>query len=131
MPDTFSRRDLLRIAAGAAGAAGAALVPGCGRASGGADSTRVPLASLGPAGATVSVDGKPVHVRRRGDEVVANSLLCTHMGCVVRWDEAQSLYVCPCHEGRFDADGKNVEGPPPRPLERLPVRLDGGDAVVG
>jgi cytochrome b6-f complex iron-sulfur subunit len=73
----------------------------------------------------------PVEVLRDGDDVRAMSLLCTHFSCTVRWDESEDLYVCPCHEGRFDADGNPVSGPPQRPLDRVPVSVERGQAWVG
>ncbi len=48
--------------------------------------------------------------------VVARSLLCTHQGCEVAWQPDPDHYVCPCHDGRFDAAGSPVYGPPRQPL---------------
>jgi cytochrome b6-f complex iron-sulfur subunit len=92
----------------------------------------VPLASL-PEGArtVVRVGAQPVEVRRENGEVLARSLLCTHFGCTVRWEADRDEYHCPCHDGRFDRHGKPVQGPPPRPLAEVPVRIEGDAAVVG
>ena len=60
----------------------------------------------------------------------AISLRCTHTGCPVRWVDASREFHCSCHGGRFDADGKVIAGPPPRPLERLRVEEIGGNLVV-
>lgn len=46
---------------------------------------------------------------------------CTHLGCRVHWDPPGKRFVCPCHMGIFDADGKVVSGPPPAPLDRFEV----------
>ena len=60
-----------------------------------------------------------------GDKTVhALSATCTHLGCQVRWDAGSSSFRCPCHGGVFDAQGNVVEGPPPRPLNRVETRLD-------
>ena len=67
---------------------------------------------------------------RSADGVEARSLWCTHYGCEVAWSAAQSRYLCPCHEGVFDADGRVVSGPPPRPLQRLEVRLTESAVVI-
>ena len=40
------------------------------------------------------------------DKIIAISAGCTHLGCIVTWDEDQKIFKCPCHDGRFDADGK-------------------------
>jgi len=83
--------------------------------------TVIPLASL-PVGERVRVlHGElPVELVRQADgTVTARSLWCTHMGCEVRWHPEANQYVCPCHDGRFSADGRPIAGPPTRPLRRL------------
>jgi nitrite reductase/ring-hydroxylating ferredoxin subunit len=67
-----------------------------------------------------------------GDQGVrALSATCTHLGCQVRWDAAGTKFRCPCHGGVFDAQGSVVEGPPPRPLDTVEVRVDAAaDAVL-
>jgi len=80
---------------------------------------------------TVSVAGRPVEVLRTASSLTARSLLCTHQGCEVAWSEAAQAYVCPCHEGKYDAEGRPKEGPPPKPLATIAARLDGDSVVVG
>ena len=58
-----------------------------------------------------------------GQTLHALSGTCTHLGCQVRWDADSTRFRCPCHGGAFDAEGNVVEGPPPRPLDRVEVRL--------
>jgi menaquinol-cytochrome c reductase iron-sulfur subunit len=68
-----------------------------------------------------------------GDKAVhALSATCTHLGCQVRWDADATKFRCPCHGGVFDAQGAVVEGPPPRPLDRVEARIDtaGSDVLV-
>jgi Rieske Fe-S protein len=72
-----------------------------------------------------------IEVMRTAEGVAARSLLCSHYGCRVAWDAAARLYRCPCHEGTFDAEGRPVSGPPPRPLRVVRVALDGDAALVG
>ena len=60
------------------------------------------------------------------DEVIAISAGCTHLGCIVTWDEDQNIFKCPCHDGRYDADGNVLSGPPPAPLRRHPARVEDG-----
>ena len=80
---------------------------------------------------TVSVSGRPVEILRSASGVTARSLLCTHQGCEVAWDETLRVYACPCHEGRFDAEGRPTQGPPPKPLATLPARVEGDVVLVG
>jgi Rieske Fe-S protein len=54
------------------------------------------------------------------------SPICTHKGCNVAWAPAEGLFACPCHQGRFDAGGAPVSGPPNAPLARSAVRVDAG-----
>jgi menaquinol-cytochrome c reductase iron-sulfur subunit len=70
-------------------------------------------------------------VRRDGPRAwSAFSIYCTHAGCPVRWVEGAKLFLCPCHGGAFSREGAVVSGPPPRPLERLAVRVRDGIVEV-
>lgn len=91
-----------------------------------------PLARL-PHGTrvTLAVAGRPVELLRTARGVTARSLLCTHQGCEVAWDEGAGVYACPCHEGTFDAEGRPKTGPPPKPLATLPARVEGDVVLVG
>ncbi|HEU5109961.1 MAG TPA: FAD-dependent oxidoreductase, partial [Micromonosporaceae bacterium] len=53
----------------------------------------------------------------------AVSMRCTHLGCLLRFNGAESSWDCPCHGSRFDVDGAVLEGPATRPLQRK--KLDG------
>ncbi len=52
---------------------------------------------------------------------------CTHLRCPYSWDDSQKMFVCPCHGGKFDIDGKVLAGPPPRPLDRLEFLIQQGE----
>jgi Rieske Fe-S protein len=75
---------------------------------------------------------KPVMVWRRtdGDDPIVYCSTCTHLGCTVHWDPNQRLFLCACHGGAFNLDGTVRSGPPPRPLDRLALRLDNGNLLV-
>jgi cytochrome b6-f complex iron-sulfur subunit len=60
----------------------------------------------------------------------AFSARCTHLSCTVRYRQDLSMIWCPCHDGRFDLTGKNVGGPPPRPLPEHSVVLKGEEVYV-
>jgi len=55
---------------------------------------------------------------------------CTHLGCAVDWKPDGKEFVCPCHGGHFAIDGKVTGGPPPRSLDTLPSKIDGGQLFV-
>jgi len=54
------------------------------------------------------------------------SNVCTHAGCGVRWDDKARAFLCPCHNGRFDIAGRVVSGPPPKPLNEIEHKVEGG-----
>ena len=69
-------------------------------------------------------------VLNRDKSVHAMSATCTHLGCQVRWDGPAEKFRCPCHGGVFDVQGHVVEGPPPRPLDRIVTRVDDDGSVL-
>jgi hypothetical protein len=75
-----------------------------------------------------SIDGPP---KDRYDDFVAISTRCAHLGCPVRYIEASTRFVCPCHGGVYDFQGKVTGGPPVRPLDRFYTRVRGGRVEIG
>jgi nitrite reductase/ring-hydroxylating ferredoxin subunit len=69
----------------------------------------------------------PCLLIRTGESTfVAYSQSCTHLSCAVVPKIAENVLYCPCHEGYFDLQtGKNIAGPPPRPLPRIELALEG------
>jgi Rieske Fe-S protein len=51
-------------------------------------------------------------------EVHAISARCTHLGCIVSWNPAETSWDCPCHGSRFSVDGEVIQGPAVRNLEK-------------
>ena len=62
---------------------------------------------------------------------VAISTRCAHLGCPVRYIQASQKFVCPCHGGVYDSQGKVQGGPPVRPLDRFVTRVEAGRVQVG
>ncbi len=59
-----------------------------------------------------------------GQQIIyALSTVCTHLGCTPNWLEGEQKFKCPCHGSGFYKSGINFEGPAPRPLERMGIRL--------
>ena len=56
--------------------------------------------------------------------------VCTHLDCNVTYLPEQRKFFCACHKGWYDEFGKNIKGPPPRPLRRLIVVVEGENLVV-
>ncbi len=60
----------------------------------------------------------------------AFTAVCTHLGCTVQYKPGEKAIWCACHNGLYDLEGRNVSGPPPRPLERYDVHVIGDEVVV-
>ncbi len=80
----------------------------------------------------VPVSGQRVIVVQAQEKVCAFSAKCTHEGCTVTYLPGQSVIWCPCHDGRFDLNGRVLSGPPPRPLTQFAVNRqpDGGIVIT-
>jgi Rieske Fe-S protein len=55
---------------------------------------------------------------------------CTHLSCTVQYRADLKQIWCACHNGFYDLSGRNVSGPPPRPLEQYAVHVANGEVVV-
>jgi Rieske Fe-S protein len=55
---------------------------------------------------------------------------CTHLGCIVQWNEGESNFICPCHSGHFTREGEVISGPPPRRLRQLAVKVQDGTLLA-
>jgi cytochrome b6-f complex iron-sulfur subunit len=101
-----------------------------------AEGTRLRVGSLselqGSGGLVSSANNEPIVLTYNQDgSVRAFSAICTHLACVVSW-EAQGQYIlCPCHDGRFNAQtGAVISGPPPTPLTAYEVVVEGDDIYI-
>lgn len=96
---------------------------------------------------TVEWRGKPVYILKKlasspkveGRDFEANGAvytvgiqICTHLGCIPSFNQANQEFACACHGGRFDSSGVNEAGtPPPRPMDIPPFKIDGTKMVLG
>ena len=69
-------------------------------------------------------------IRTAEGELRAFSARCTHLNCTVQYEPGEKQIVCACHGGVFDLNGKNVAGPPPKPLIAYSVNARGDEIVV-
>jgi menaquinol-cytochrome c reductase iron-sulfur subunit len=65
-----------------------------------------------------------------GGKLRVFSSTCTHLACNVIWREEEEVFVCPCHSGQFDANGKNIAGPPTKPLAVLEHKIEDGNLKI-
>lgn len=69
-------------------------------------------------------------IKTASGDIKAFSASCTHLDCIVQYDPNQKAITCACHNGKYDLTGKNISGPPPRPLEEFTVNVKGDDITV-
>lgn len=72
-----------------------------------------------------------VFIVNHNGRLFAVSPVCTHLGCLVSWHRKKQQFLCPCHGGKYDIEGKVIGGPPPRPLTRLPLKIKNSRAYIG
>lgn len=79
-------------------------------------------------------DGRTVWTNKKEIPYVAFSGKCPHLGCGYKWRQHKLLgqvFLCPCHLSIYDAAGKVLDGPAPRPLDALPIKVSaGGDVEI-
>ncbi len=74
---------------------------------------------------------KPVILLRTpGGELRCFDGTCTHLACTVQYREDLAHIWCACHNGHYDLHGRNIAGPPPRPLPPFDVQARGDDIIV-
>ena len=154
MPTCINRRDFIGLSLGgfAAVGTGAALVAMKG--------SWDPLPSVISAGfttvdistlkegecKTVEWRGKPVYILKKTAQMTPNASrdvhidganysigvqICTHLGCIPYYESATTSFKCACHGGAFDVNGIQTFGPPPKPMEIPPFKIDGPRLVLG
>jgi len=69
-------------------------------------------------------------IRTAAGDLKAFTAVCTHLACIVQYRPDLTQIWCACHNGHFDLNGKNVEGPPPKPLDEYTVNVRGDQIVV-
>ena len=70
------------------------------------------------------------YLTRTADGLLALYRKCTHLGCVVPWNEAEDQFHCPCHGSLYNRKGEVLGGPAPRPLDLFAISVEGGNLVV-
>lgn len=71
-----------------------------------------------------------IWVVRQPDKVFVIFAKCTHLGCTPNWIESEAKFKCPCHGSGYDMEGKNFEGPAPRPMDRTFIEFDAEGQMV-
>jgi len=71
-----------------------------------------------------------VHDAAEKNAVTVFSPVCSHTGCNVAWQSKEEMFVCPCHGGRYAMSGDVISGPPPRPLKKIPIKVENGRLFI-
>ena len=69
-------------------------------------------------------------IRNADGDYRAMSATCTHLSCTVQYRDDLREVWCACHNGKYNLDGRNISGPPPRPLEAFDVQVKGEEIFV-
>jgi cytochrome b6-f complex iron-sulfur subunit len=135
-PDPRSRRRFLRWLGGLAIVSTAAMVATpiagflvptrSGQAGSGGKTLVGTTADIPPgSGKVVALGSKPAIVINTDQGVKAYSAICTHLGCVVAYNDMVGAIQCPCHDGRFNpSSGAVISGPPPAPLPPITASVE-------
>jgi len=81
-------------------------------------------------GKVVTVGPLILLIVRNAGRLTAVNAKCTHLSCLVKWDDKSKLIRCPCHSATFEADGTKPTLPAPRSLASFPVRSENGRLIV-
>ena len=97
------------------------------------EAVHIPLSEL-PVGRAkmFRYKGKPSVVIRVSEKSIhALSAVCTHLGCIVKWDGSKGQLICPCHVAAFDVNGNVVSGPAPSPLQSITTKIAQDEIIIG
>lgn len=83
------------------------------------------------AGKIIRFGNKPVIViREKTGKFKAFSATCTHLDCTVQYRSDLEVIWCACHNGKYDLTGRNISGPPPRPLQEYKTVIKNDELII-
>lgn len=91
----------------------------------------IPIAQV-PCGKSIITKyrGHPIIVINRQGNIHALSAVCSHLGCIVKWDQLKDELFCPCHMAKYDLNGNVKSGPAPKPLFTLKTNIVNDQIIV-
>lgn len=69
-------------------------------------------------------------VRDKTGEMKGLAATCTHLDCIVQYRQDTNQIICACHNGIYDLNGRNISGPPPKPLEEFDINIIEEEIVI-
>lgn len=91
----------------------------------------IPIAQI-PCGTSMvtKYKGHPIIIINRGGNLFALSAICTHLGCIVKWDKNKEELFCPCHMAKYDLNGNVKSGPAPKALFALKTNVVNDQVII-
>lgn len=83
-----------------------------------------------PRGSVTKVSEGKLYISHVPEGLLALYWVCPHLGCTVPWREESRLFICPCHASTYEPNGQLIAGPAPRPMDIMPIRIEGGRVIV-
>ena len=74
---------------------------------------------------------KQVFVYKKDNKIDIYDAHCTHMGCILNFNNKTNQFNCPCHKSRFDIDGTKLKGPAKRDLDKIAFRIKNKTLYIG
>jgi len=78
----------------------------------------------------VSVPSGRFHISNTPEGILSLYGVCTHLGCLPRWNDSNNRFECPCHGSKFTGNGSYIEGPAPRGLDRFVTTIVFADGTT-
>jgi len=69
-------------------------------------------------------------IREDKGNMIALAATCTHLDCIVQYRKDKKQIICACHNGIYDLKGRNISGPPPKPLEEFTVTIVNEEVII-
>ena len=88
------------------------------------------LENFAPDSVTLDAENRTFIIREKKGGIYAISALCTHLGCLTRWNDDKMVIACPCHGTTFSKTGCVIEGPALKSLPRFAVRLNDKNEIL-
>lgn len=72
-----------------------------------------------------------IFITKFNDEIKIFDAHCTHMGCVLNFNENENVFVCPCHSSKFNLDGSVLKGPAQKKLDTISYKISNKNLLIG
>lgn len=88
------------------------------------------LENYSPDTVTLNAENRTYIIREKEGGIYAISAVCTHLGCLTRWNENNGMITCPCHGTKYSKTGSVIEGPTSKTLPRFSICLNENNEII-